>query len=116
MKNDFDTRIKNILKELTDLKTASEYTSVRASRIVTSGTVSTGLYRVVYDNRGETILSSFYNALPDFCAYYPRTPSGNSQIVEVQSTTWNNQTQSYEYHTNKMVVVSNVPVISITRL
>lgn len=116
MKNDFDTRIKKIMQELTDLKTASEYTSVRASSVTSSSTVSTGLYRITYNNNGETILSMFYNAQSSFCRVFPRTPSGNSQVIEVLTTRWNNDTQSYENFTNKLIVVSNVPVASVTRI
>lgn len=116
MKNEFDQRIKTIMQELLDLKTASEYSSIRTSNITSSGTITTGLYRVTYDNRGESIISMFYNGQPGFCFLYPRTPSGNSQVVEVRATRWNNTTQSYDTYTNKLVVVSNVPVVSITRI
>lgn len=116
MKNDFETRLKNIEQEIIDLKTASKFTSVKTSNITSSGTISTGLYRIVYNTSGETIISMVYTAQPDYCILYARTPSGNSQVVEVLTTEWSNDTQSYTTYTNKLVVVSNVPVVSITRI
>lgn len=116
MKNDFDDRIKNIERELLALKTASEYSSVRTANITSSGQISTGLYQITYQNTGESIISMMYQGTPDYCNLYARTPVGNKQIVEVKTVRWNNSTQSYEYFTNRLIVVSNVPVTSITRI
>lgn len=116
MRDNFETRLKQIEQELLDLKTASEYTSIRTSNIKTSEDIYTGLYQIVYNNDGESIVSMVYKGRSDFCRLYPRTPSGNSQIVEVQTTRWNNSTQTYDNFTNNLVVISNVPVVSITRL
>lgn len=116
MKNDFDSKIKHIEQEILDIKTASEFSSIRTSNVASSGTISTGLYRITYNSGGETIISMVYNGQSSYCHLYPRTPSGNTQIVEVLTTEWSNETQSYTTYTNKLVVVSNVPVTSITRI
>lgn len=117
MKNDFDTRLKNIEEELLALKTASEYSSVRNSSITSASRIRTGLYRVNYDTNGQAILSTFYKEIDSgYCEIYGRTPTSNSQVVEVVTTTWSNEEQRYITYENGLVVVSNVPVASITRI
>ena len=114
--NEFETRLKNIEQELLDLKTAGEYASIRTANITSSSTVSTGLYEITYSTNGEQVMAMMYKGQSGYCMLYPRTPSGNKQVVEINTTRWNNQTQSYDQFTNKLVVVSNVPVTSIERL
>lgn len=116
MANEFVNEIKNIESELLALKTASEYTSVKSAKTTTSQDVYTGLYQINYNTGGNEIVSMIYAVNSNYTRLHPRTPGSSSQIVEVQSTRWNNSTQSYETFTNKMTVVSNVPVSSITRL
>lgn len=113
--NDFDRMIKNIEKEILDSKTASQYTSIRSVDFSVSSPVYTGLYRVVYNNDSEPILSFIYMGtdLGNWGIAYPRTPSGNTQIIEVDTTFYD---AGYQTGSVPMVVVSNVPVISITRI
>lgn len=117
MISEFDNRIKDIENELTALKTASEYSSVRSAYTSGTNNVYTGLYQINYNNpKGEPVMSMFYKNDNNFGIIYGRTPGTNSQIVEVNSTRWNSSTQSYETFTTSMRVVSNVPVTNIVRL
>lgn len=122
MKNDFSERLRRIELELTALKTASLYTSVRSSHTAYSGRIQTGLYLITYDNDGEGILSFFFidkRAYYSAGHVYPRTPIGSTQIVEVNTTYVSTQpgsgTTTITYDL-AFVVVSNVPVVSITRV
>lgn len=107
MKNDFGQMIKNIENEILNLKTASEYASIRSAEYTASISVSTGLYRITYNNDGEPIFSFCYigTDISAFGIPYARTPENNSQIIEV-----------LESNPTTLVVISNVPVISITRI
>lgn len=120
MKNDFSDRIKKIEEELLALKTSSLYTSIRNTVTAFSGTVSTGLYRINYRTNGETIISEIFSNKNKQTngGIYPRTPQGSSQIVEIDSTyAVIEQGSSYPVtYTMSFVVVSNVPVTSITRI
>lgn len=116
MANEFVSEIKDIELELLALKTASEYTSVKSVETTPSQDVYTGLYRIDYATNGNEIVAMIYTANDNYTRVHPRTPGASSQIVEIESTRWNNSTQSYETFTNKMIIVSNVPVSSITRL
>lgn len=112
--NNFDQMIKDIEKEILSLKTASQYTSIRSVNFSVSSLVYTGLYRVIYSN-DESVFSFVYlgTDLGNWGIAYPRTPSGNSQIIEVNTDYYDNGN-----HTGSvpMVVVSNIPIISITRI
>ena len=120
MKNDFSERIKKIEDELLALKTASEYTSVRNTITTFSGRVRTGLYRITYQTNGETIISNIFSdkTKQNYGGIYPRTPQGSTQIVEVDSSYAEiDHGSSHEVtYTMSFVVVSNVPVTSITRI
>lgn len=121
MENEFDDRMKAIELELTALKTASIYTSVRSSYTAYSGKIRTGIYRITFNNTGEGILSYFFTdkGYETSGGIYPRTPIGPTQIVEVNTTYDSAETGgsptpvTYEL---SFVVVSNVPVTSITRI
>ena len=117
MTKDFENRIKKIEQELTNLKTSSEYSSVRSVHTASTTGVYTGLYRIDYSNpKNEPVMSLFYKNDSNFGIPYGRTPSTTSQIVEVNSTRWSNTQQQYITETTSMVVVSNVAVTGITRI
>lgn len=114
MNEDFGDKIKNIEREILDLKTASLYTSIRNTITAYSGTVSTGVYKIIYDNQGENIISDVYtnkNKKLDGSVSL-RTPQGSEQFVDVDTT---DRETGVSYSTS-LVVVSNVPVVSITRI
>ena len=119
MNNEFDKRIKNIEQELTDLKTASEYSSVRSAAIKYSQTVYTGTYRITYENKGEPVFSLVHTGIisdeEDLGGAMPRTPEGNTQIVEVFTSYFDENNQEIVKYTT-MVVVSNVAVTKIERI
>jgi hypothetical protein len=105
--NEFDQTIKKIESELLAIKTASQYTSVRSANFTSSISVQQGLYRVTYQNTGEPIFSFCYigTNVEEYGSPYPRTPQGNTQVIEVKNDS-----------SAPLVIVSNVPVISITRI
>lgn len=114
MNDDFSNRIKKIEQELLDLKTSSLYTSIRNTVTAFAGTVSTGVYRVDYNNSGENIISDVYtNRYKQTSGSVSlRTPQGSYQLIDVDTTDRNTGIPS----TTSLVVVSNVPVVSITRV
>lgn len=114
MNEEFSYRIKNIEREILDLKTASLYTSIRNTITAFSGTISTGVYEIVYDNQGENIISDVYtNKYKKLAGRVSlRTPQGSSQLVDVDTT----DRITGEPFSTSFVVVSNVPVVSITRI
>ena len=117
MANKFAERIKRIEDELIALKTASEYSSMRTSYVTNPVTITTGLYRVEFNSGGQPILSNFYRQdAAVLCYISARTPVGNSQIVEVNTTRWDNERQEYVTYENGLLVVANVPIVSITRI
>lgn len=119
MNNDFEKKLKEIEQELTDLKTASEYSFVRSAATAYSGLVYTGSYLITYDNRGEPIFSIVRAGLiedeADLGRSMARTPEGGTQIVDVFTSYLGSGGQEVIKYTT-MVVISNVPVSSITRI
>jgi hypothetical protein len=120
MKNDFDTRLKAIERELIGLKTAQRFSSVRTTSISHSNLLTTGNYRVTFDNAGGDILSNFFVNDPSGernGAVYALPPSGNSQIVQINATT-TDPPDIYTpiYFSVQLTVISNYPVVSITRI
>lgn len=119
MNNEFDKRIKNIEQELTDLKTASEYSSVRSAAIKYSQTVYTGTYRITYQNVGEPVFSLVHTGIisdeEELGGARARTPEGNTQIVDVFTSYIDTNNQEITKYTT-MVIVSNIPVVNIERL
>jgi hypothetical protein len=118
MKNEFAIRIKGIEDELTALKTAKEYTSVRSSVESTWRNVTTGSFEVVYDNQGEKIMSYFFSQIvgdhsPNIFA---ETPEGNSQIVQVSTTYYDYDSGNPVTFQSDLTIISNVPILSITRI
>ena len=58
-----------------------------------------------------------YKGIPGkYGRYYLRTPSGNTQIVEVVTTYWSNADQRYYTDENTLTIISNTPVESIEKL
>lgn len=119
MASEFDEKIKNIEQELTDLKTASEYSSVRSAAVTYSQLVYTGSYRITYDNRGEPVFSIIHTGIisdeEELGGAMARTPEGNTQTVDVFTSYMDSNNQEIVKYTT-MVVVSNVPVTDITRI
>lgn len=116
MNNDFSKRLKEIEAELLRLKTASEYSSIRSVSLTHPVSVTTGLYRVTYEQTNEPIIAMFYKNDDNYCLISGRTPNGNSQVLEVLATYWDNASQTYITDTSSLIVVSNVPVVDITRI
>lgn len=119
MANDFDKELKKIEQELTDLKTASEYSSIRSAAITYSQTVYTGTYRITYENKGEPVFSIIHTGIisdnADLGGAMARTPEGNTQLVDVFTTYIGANNQEVVRYTT-MVVVSNLAVTRIERL
>ena len=117
MNNEFDKELKYIEEELLKLKTASEYTSIKNASIFSNLRVTTGLYRITYKSTTNAIIAMVYKGIPgNYGRYYLRTPSGNTQIVEVVTTYWSNADQRYYTDENTLTIISNTPVESIARI
>lgn len=114
MENDFSVRIANIERRLLELKTASDYASVR-SAYTTQVSVYTGLYRVTYSSTDEAVFSFAYGTpvSDNYGTIFPRTPNGNQQVIEV-----NTDMRAYPSTTQtaQMTIIANKPVVSITRI
>lgn len=118
MRNEFDKRIKHIEDELRDLKTASEYSSVRSAAVTYGQLVYTGTYRITYANADEPVFSSIHTGIiggEDLGGANARTPQGNTQLVDVFTTYINSGGQEITVQTT-LVIVSNLAVQSIERL
>lgn len=117
MNNEFDKELKYIEEELLKLKTASEYTSIKNASIFSNLRVTTGLYRITYKASDNPIIATAYKGIMSNRGYYYlRTPSGNTQIVEVVTTYWSNADQRYYTDENTLTIISNTPVESIVRI
>lgn len=117
MNNEFDKELKYIEEELLKIKTASEYTSIKNASIFSNLRVTTGLYRITYKSTTNAIIAMVYKGMPgNYGRYYLRTPSGNTQIVEVVTTYWSNADQRYYTDENTLTIISNTPVESIVRI
>lgn len=117
MNNEFDKELKYIEEELLKLKTASEYTSIKNASVFSNLRVTTGLYRITYKASDNPIIATVYKGIVgNYGRYYLRTPSGNTQIVEVVTTYWSNADQRYYTDENTLTIISNTPVESIVRI
>jgi len=123
MNRDFEERIKTIEAELVALKTASLYSSVRSSYAISPTYVRTGLYRVTYAETGEPIMSTFYinTSSPSWDDYlvlriFPRTPVGNTQVLEINTTYSRDYGQTSQTYDVLLTALSNRPITSITRI
>lgn len=120
MKNEFAERLKEIEQELTDLKTATNYTSIKSSVESSLANATTGTYRITYNNQGEDIMSMFFSTKGDFMypIIMPQTISDNTQIVQISTTYYIASGSGYTPvtdHTN-LTIVSNVPIQSIVKI
>lgn len=114
MANEFEDTLKNIESEILALKTATRYSSTRNASFATPTQVYTGLYRITYNTNSSNIFSFIYdlgNSADSDGMVYARTPSGNTQIIEVNTNIFGGGVAQIP-----LVVVSNVPVRSIVRL
>ncbi|MBP5470023.1 MAG: hypothetical protein J6Z11_12355 [Candidatus Riflebacteria bacterium] len=112
MKNEFDKELKNIEDELLNLKTASEYTSIKSTNYNNSWQVSTGLYQITYDNYGDIATIAFLGDVEtEFSPPDLRTPNGNKQIIEVVTTD-----PDGTIYTTNLTLISSQPVLSVVRL
>lgn len=118
--NEFEQRIKNIESELLSLKTASEYTSTRSAHSSVVTGVFTGIYRVEYEAADNYIVSNVGCAEIEGTEYigvaYPRTPTLNTQLIEIDTDYRNFDTGQLETGTSTMLIVSNYPIKSIARI
>lgn len=116
MQNEFDQRIKNLEQELLDLKTASQYSSVKSASFTSSFLVYTGLYQINYEDGKENIMSNVYcgTSQGEWGIAYPRTPVGSTQIVEVSSDIYKDG--EYVRYNVPLSIASNRKVLSIARI
>lgn len=117
MKNDFADEIKKIEDEILALKTASKYTSIRSANYTSTANVYTGLYLVTYASSSEPIFSIIDSNISNYNHGWvrPRTPSGNSQVLEVL-TTYADSGGNYITDTVSLSIVSNRAVTGIARI
>lgn len=116
MNNGFEERIKKIEHELTNIKTASDYSSIKSANFTSSYKVTTGLYQINYAQGRTGVFSFVYCGDTGYGSgiAYPRTPNGFIQIVEID-TDRSSEGQTVTDEAN-LIIVSNTPVISISRL
>lgn len=115
MSNEFEDRIKAIEAELLNLKTASEYTSVRSANYTTGTTATTGLYQIVYANNNDQVFS-IVSKTGGTGNVRPRTPTNGTQDVEVNTDLYDPNTGTITREKINLAVASNYPVISITKI
>lgn len=118
MNNEFESEIKAMEREILDLKTASEYTSIRSANYESSFLAGTGVYRVNYASGDGSIFSIIISGSTgdNWGLVYPRTPSGNHQDVEVDTYYYDDQSGTYKHIEIPLAVISNRPVVSITKI
>lgn len=115
MAYDFEKDIKGIENEILALKTASDYASIRSVRLRMSTTVQTGIYRITYASSNEPIFSFVYGdyILGNSNTVWARTPSGNTQVVEVNTDIIAYPSPTY---TTMLTVIANREVTSIEKI
>jgi len=120
MNRELELRLKQIEQEILDLKTASEYSSVRSSSIVDSELLSTGNYRVTFDNHGNEVFAAYFTRGAQGVRHggadaYP--PQGSTQIVQVDASYASSDSPPVRVDYNVILtIVSNYPVVSIERI
>lgn len=119
----FDKRIKALNQELLDLKTSSEYSSVRSSSLSSAMTVRTGVYRVTFGTTGEPIMARYYInsagsqiARALYLRIFPRTPSTNTQEIEINTTVPTDYGQSSITYDVNLTILANRPIIQVERI
>lgn len=118
MENKFSKEIKTMEAELLALKTGAEYTSIRPADYTSSSNVYTGVYKITYANSDEPIFSIVACKATGgwIGSTFPHTPSGNSQVVEINTTHLSADGSSYITDTCQLSIISNRPVVSIERI
>lgn len=118
MENKFVQEIKNIEAELLALKTGSGYTSIRPANFTSSANVYSGVYQITYGGKNEQIFSIVDCKVTSgwIGSVFPRTPSNNTQIVEVQTTHLADDGTSYITDTCPLSIISNRPVTGVQRI
>lgn len=119
MRENIQKKIKEAEQEILDLKTASEYTSIRSANYTVGTMVYTGVYRITYQSDSiEPLFSFVYTGSydTDWGIAYPRTPIDNYQDVEITTDYYDSITDSNKTGTAPIVVIANRPVVSIVRL
>lgn len=122
MINVFDEKIKALKQELTDLKTAAQYTSVRSSSYVPPTQVHTGSYQINYEEGDEPIMSKVYIDA-DTPAWlrtlvvraYLRTPTSKTQVLDINTTIPDSNNNPVTYNAT-ITILSNRSIKSIVRL
>lgn len=115
-----ERRINELKNEILDLKTACRYTSTRNANISQYPGVHTGLYRVTFEKDG--IFVSYYpgyipGAGKIWATCYARTFVGNTQIIEIESTTLGDDPDGPRIDNYiTLTIVSSVKVLSVTRI
>jgi hypothetical protein len=115
MQNEFDQRLKNMEQELLDIKTASIYSSVKSVETSASSQVRTGLYQITYDSGDTNIMALMFVG---YGGVYPRTPQGDTQIIEIATAgpPVDPNTGEYTVYSTQLSVISNRKVLSIARI
>ena len=123
MSRELVKKLDNIWSEILDLKTASSYSSVRSSSTNSPTTVRTGIYRVTFQETGEPIMAKYYIDTTNlswqsayFMRIFPRTPESNTQVIEVNSSVDTSDHQSSITYDVNLIILSNRPITSITRI
>lgn len=120
IKNEFVERLKMVEQELTDLKTATSYTSIRSSVESSWTGATTGVYKITYNTQGESVMSMFFSEVDGihYPNIMPQTINGDSQIVQINTTYYESSSSGYIPITDRanITVVSNVPIRSIAKI
>ena len=116
MENKFDRRLKDVEQELTDLKTAMEYTSVRSARYSYGTSVYSGTYRLTYEPSDEPIFSIISASIAGEVGGVvgEHTPTNNHQVIEVNTYYYDGS--SYIVEQAQLSVVSNRAVTAVERI
>lgn len=115
MNNEFDREINAFKRELLDIKTAADYTSVRSANYLTGVTLTTGLYRITYRDVDEPVFSFIYRT-GGWGTARGRTPDDNTQDIEIYTDEWDTESQSVVSHTVQIAIASNLEVVSISKI
>lgn len=115
MIGDFDTRVKKVERELTDLKTATSYTSIRSANYLTGVNVSTGLYRVTFEDTDEVVFSMI-SVISGKGSVNGRIPENNIQEIEVYTQEYSQESDTVIYNTVEIAIASNSSVVTIDKI
>lgn len=118
MNHELESKIKNIEQEILDLKTATKYSSLRSSSTIYSQPLSTGNYRVTYNNHGNEVIALFFTEDTQGYRHGPARAlplNGSTQTVQIDASyaIWNDAQVSRGDFTVILTIISNYPVVSI---